>query len=73
MLGSILKTAAYVKAPKATFTVLHPTKAFRLGKLRYDMRHAWAPRIAAVAAAVLALALGYFLGRSGNGRDPDEG
>ena len=67
MIRSILKTAAYARAPRATFTVLHPRRALKLRKMRWDIRHAYAPRVAAVGAAALALPLGYVLGRSGNG------
>lgn len=66
MIGSIAKTLAYSKAPKTTFTVLHPKRAVRLQKMKYDLRHAYAPRVAAIGAAVLALPLGYLLGRGGS-------
>jgi hypothetical protein len=69
MIGSILKTAAYARAPRTTFTVLHPKKALKLRKMRWDMRHAYAPRVAAVGALALALPLGYAIGRSGNGTE----
>lgn len=71
MIRSIAKTMAYTKAPKTTFAVLHPRKAVRLQKMKYDLRHAYAPRVTAVGAAALALSLGYLLGRGGskgNGR-----
>lgn len=71
MIRSIAKTMAYSKAPKTTFALLHPSKAVRLQKMRYDLRHAYAPRVTAVGAAAVALSLGYLLGRGGtkgNGR-----
>lgn len=67
MIRSVLKTAAYTRAPRATFTVLHPKKALKIRKMRYDLRHAYAPRVAAAGALALALPLGYLLGRAGNG------
>lgn len=68
MIRSIATTVAYSKAPKTTFAVLHPKKAVRLRKLKYDLRHAYAPRLAALGAVALALPLGYALGRNGNGK-----
>jgi hypothetical protein len=65
MVRSILKAAAYAKAPKTTFAVLHPKKAVKLGKFRWDMKHAPAPRVSALGAAALALPLGIWLGRRG--------
>lgn len=71
MMTSILKTAAYTRAPKTTFTVLHPRKAFRIAKLRYDIRHAYAPRLAALVAFALAIPVGYVLGRRVNCRSEE--
>lgn len=75
MIGSLARTLAYSKAPKTTFTILHPKKAVRLRKMQYDLRHAYAPRAAAIGAAALALPLGYLIGRgrshSNGGRDQD--
>ena len=72
MIGTIAKTYAYARAPRTTFTVLHPKKALKARKLRWDMRHAYAPRVAAVGAAAVALPLGYLLGRmNGNGGGED--
>lgn len=68
MIRSIAKTVAYTKAPKTTFAVLHPKKAVRLRKLKYDLRHAIAPRLTAIGAMAVALPLGYAIGRRGNGR-----
>lgn len=63
MLGKIIKVIAYTRAPKLAFTVLHPKGAARLVKTRWDLKHAWAPRITGVAAAAMALPLGYLLAR----------
>lgn len=65
MIRSIAKTVAYSKAPKTTFAVLHPKRAVRLKKMRYDLRHAYAPRVTALGAAAVALPLGYLIGRGG--------
>lgn len=64
MLGSLLKVLAYRQAPKTTFAMLHPDAAFQIAKMRYDFHHAYAPRVAAVAAAAIALPLGIILGRA---------
>ena len=64
MLGSILKVLAYRQAPRTTFAMLHPDAAFQLAKMRYDFHNAYAPRVAAVAAAAIALPLGILLGRA---------
>ncbi|NLG61600.1 MAG: hypothetical protein GX539_05095 [Candidatus Cloacimonetes bacterium] len=64
MVGNLLKTYAYAKAPRATFMVGHPVKSARLAKMRWDMKHAWAPRVAAIGAAAVALPLGLALGRA---------
>ena len=64
MIGSILKVLAYRQAPRTTFAMLHPDAAFQMAKMRYDFHHAYAPRVAAVAAAAVALPLGIILGRA---------
>ena len=64
MIGSILKVLAYRQAPRTTFAMLHPDAAFQMAKMRYDFHHAYAPRVAAVATAVLVLPLGIILGRA---------
>lgn len=63
MIGTLLKVFAYSKAPRTTFTMLHPTKAVLFRKLQWDMRHAYAPRITALGAAAVALPVGLWLGR----------
>lgn len=65
MIKAILKAAAYSRAPRATFAVLNPRRAVLLKKFGWDMRHAHAPRVTAIGAAVLALPLGLWLGRRG--------
>ncbi|MEJ2217767.1 MAG: hypothetical protein P8099_14250 [Gemmatimonadota bacterium] len=67
MIGSLMKTYADAKAPRAMFALRHPRTAGRLMKLRWDLKHAVAPRVAAAGAAagavVLALPLGLLIGR----------
>ena len=63
MVRTILKALAYYKAPRLTYTVRHPRNAARLAKTGWDLKHAWAPRATGIAAAVVALPLGYLLGR----------
>jgi hypothetical protein len=73
MLGTLVKAYAYRKAPRTTFTLLHPKQAVKVRRLRWDMRHAYAPRVAAVGALAVALPLGYALGRrTANGRNGQE-
>ena len=63
MVGTMLKALAYYKAPRVTYTVRHPRNAARLAKTGWDLKHAWAPRATALAAAAVALPLGYLVGR----------
>jgi hypothetical protein len=63
MIGTLLKAIAYSRAPRTTFTMLHPGKAVRFRKFQWDMRHAYAPRVTALSAAALALPVGLWLGR----------
>lgn len=67
MIVTMAKALAYTKAPKTTFSTLHPVRAARLKKMDWDLRHAYAPRVAAVGAALIALPLGYMIGRMANG------
>ena len=69
MIGTLLKLFAYSKAPRTTFTMLHPTKAVLFRKFQWDMRHAYAPRVTALGAAALALPVGLWLGRRSRSRD----
>ena len=63
MIRELLTAVAYSKAPRTTFTVLHPTKAVLFRTFTWDMRHAHAPRVSALGAAALALPIGIWLGR----------
>ena len=63
MVGTLLKAFAYYKAPRLTYTVRHPRNAARLAKTGWDLKHAWAPRATGIAAAAIALPLGYIVGR----------
>jgi hypothetical protein len=75
MIRTLAKTYAYRKAPKTTFAVLHPKQAVKLRRLRWDIRHAYAPRVAALGALALAIPLGYAIGRkvgNGNGARLDD-
>ena len=69
MIGTLLRVFAYSKAPRTTFTMLHPTKAVLFRKFQWDMRHAYAPRVTALGAAALALPVGLWLGRRLRSRD----
>jgi hypothetical protein len=64
MVGTLLKAFAYYKAPRLTYTVRHPKTAARLAKTGWDLKHAWAPRATGIAAAAVALPLGYMIGRA---------
>ena len=68
MIGTLLKAVAYYKAPRVTFSVLHPKKAAILKKMQWDLGHAPAPRLTAVGAAAIALPLGLMIGRMGRER-----
>jgi hypothetical protein len=68
MIGTLLKAVAYYKAPRLTFSVLHPKKAAVLKKMQWDLGHAPAPRLTAVGAAAIALPLGLMIGRMGRER-----
>jgi hypothetical protein len=74
MIGSMIRMAAYARAPKATFTIFHPAKALRLKKLQWQFRHTEAPRWAATAgvvgAAAVLLPLGLVLGRRAAEQQP---
>lgn len=71
MIGTLLKAMAYSKAPRTTFTVLHPARAVQFRKLKWDMRHAPAPRLTAVGGAALALPIGLWLGRRSSAPRPN--
>jgi hypothetical protein len=63
MLGKIVKYYAIAKAPKLAFSVFYPRTAARLGKAQWDLKHALAPRAVGVAVLMIALPVGYALGR----------
>jgi len=67
MLRTIMKAMAYTRMPRATFILSHPRAATRMMKTRWDMKHALAPRIAAAGAAMIALPIGYAIGRAMQG------
>lgn len=71
MIRTIAKTFAYTKAPRKTFAILHPKRAVKLRRMKHDIRHAYAPRIAAAGVAALAIPLGFLLGRKRNGASAD--
>ena len=67
------KLWGYARAPRATAALTHPRLAARLLKTRWDLRHAYAPRIAALGTAAVALPLGLAIGRRlGGTPDPVE-
>ena len=61
-MGRFAKAVAYAAAPKLTFTALHPTEALRLRALPLELRYGYGPRLAAIAAALVAFPLGLALG-----------
>jgi hypothetical protein len=63
MVGKLVKTIGYARAPRATFVLRHPVKAVQAYRLRRNLMKVTAPRIA-LGAAVLALPLGIALVRS---------
>lgn len=65
MIRAMAKMFAYSRAPRTTFAVMHPRQSAQLAKTRWDLRHAYAPRLTAVAAAALALPVGFMIGRVG--------
>jgi hypothetical protein len=68
MLGKLLKTYAYTQKPKTTFALLHPVRLAQLVKVPFDLKTAYAPRMTALATALLVAPLAYRLGkRAGEG------
>jgi hypothetical protein len=63
MIGGIIKAIAYAKYPKAMLALNHPKKSAKLVTTKWDLKHAYAPRISAVGVALIALPVGYMLGR----------
>lgn len=72
MVGTIARMYLYSKAPKTAFAVLHPRQTARVAKMKWDFRHSYAPRLAAVGVALLALPAGYLLGRVRRGDSSHE-
>lgn len=68
MLGTLFKLYGYTKHPKLSFALRHPMPAAQILKTPYDLRTAYAPRIAVAATALLVAPLAYRLGkRAGEG------
>lgn len=68
MIRSLLKLFAYSRAPKRTFAFLHPVKAVQVAKTPFDLKTAYAPRLTALATALVVGPLAYRLGkRAGEG------
>ncbi len=63
MLGNLLKVIAYKRAPAATFTVLHPVETVQWVKVPWDLRYAYAPRLTALATALVVAPLAFRLGK----------
>ena len=68
MIREAIKLLAYSKAPKTTFAVNHPRAALKLKATGWDLRRGYAPRIAALGAAAVALPLGYAFGKVAGSR-----
>ena len=64
MIGTLLKMEAYKHAPRATFAALNPKKSAQVAHMKYDLKHAYAPRLTAVGAALLAMPVGYLIGKA---------
>ncbi len=63
MIGKMAKVIAYKHAPRAAAAVLHPKASASLAHTKYDMRHGYAPRISAVATALIAIPVGFLIGK----------
>lgn len=70
MIGSLLKLFAYSQKPKSTFAALHPVRAAQVVKTPFDLRTAYAPRITAMATALIVAPLAYRLGKRVGQRAP---
>ena len=68
MIGTLLKMEAYKHAPRATFAALNPKQSARVAHMKYDLRHAYAPRLTAVGAALIAMPVGFLIGKMLTGR-----
>ena len=65
MIRGLIKYLAYSRMPKTTFAVAHPRTTAQIARTRRDLKHAYAPRMTAVGAALVALPIGYLIGRLG--------
>jgi hypothetical protein len=63
MIGKMAKVVAYRNAPRAAAAVFNPRASARLAHTKYDLKHSYAPRITAVGAALLAMPIGFLIGR----------
>ncbi len=63
MLGTLLKAYAYLRAPRATAATLHPVKTAQWLKVPFDLKTAYAPRLTALATAVVVGPLAFRLGK----------
>lgn len=63
MIGTLLKALAYTKAPRTTFAVRHPVRTVQVAKVPFDLKTAYAPRLTALATALLLVPLAYRLGK----------
>jgi hypothetical protein len=68
MIGTLLKMEAYKHAPRATFAALNPKKSAQVAHMKYDLKHAYAPRLTAVGAALLAFRCSWLQRHSRSGK-----
>lgn len=64
MIRTLIKAMAYTRMPRTALMLSHPRATTRMMKTRWDLKHALAPRITAAGAAIIALPIGYALGRA---------
>lgn len=63
MIWGLLKLIAFTQAPKTTFALLRPVTAAQVVKTPFDLKTAYAPRLTAMATALLVAPLAYRLGK----------
>jgi hypothetical protein len=64
MLRNLMKLFAYSNFPKTTFAMSHPGDAARIMKMRRNVRHTLhSKRTAGIGAALIAIPVGYVIGR----------
>jgi hypothetical protein len=63
MIGKMMKVLAYRRAPRTMAALAHPGASAALAHTKYDMRYGYAPRISAVGTALLAVPVGFLIGR----------